>query len=203
MVSALKDNYKRAGCLVLQILLAGGLLAAAVFGEQNMQEWRINIRAAESKAQEAPRQARRAELSEASLLKNKGRIDAIEGLVLTPDRLTGMINQIEGLAKKYQLTMAIPTVAEVMEVDESGQPVARAGYLKPVQVKVVAEGDARQLTRFLHEMEHLPYLAETVGWELQLERSQTARAQGAGEGLTRQPSRLNADLKVFMKKDEE
>ncbi len=87
-------------------------------------------------------------------------------LAFVPERqaLGDVVGALERAAKQWELTFLVPDVKEEVKLDEKGEPIEPTGPLREVRLHLVASGAPEETLRWLHAVEHQPYLLTVVDW---------------------------------------
>ena len=95
--------------------------------------------------------------------------DLTELSTLVPDReeLGDLIGSLEALGRRYNVTVLVPEVAEVVVLNEGGILVPPTGPFLDIRMETTAEGEPLDLLRWLYAVEHMPYLVEIPTWHVQ------------------------------------
>lgn len=118
-------------------------------------------------------------------------------LAFVPERqaLGDVVGALERVAKQGELIFLVPDVKEEVKLDEAGQPIEPTGPLREVRLHLVASGAPEETLRWLHAVEHQPYLLTVVDWSFATALEQARPGVGVA-GPSSGPSGSNNETEL-------
>lgn len=118
-------------------------------------------------------------------------------LAFVPERqaLGDVVGALERVAKQGELIFLVPDVKEEVKLDEKGEPVEPTGPLREVRLHLVASGAPEETLRWLHAVEHQPYLLTVVNWSFATALEQARPGVGVA-GPSSGPAGLNSEKEL-------
>jgi hypothetical protein len=102
------------------------------------------------------------------------RLDTIRQYVIKQEQIVEAVSTIENEGVRHRVAVRVPTIQE----EESEEATTSSDVLKNIRLDVVATGDPIQLMRFLHSIEHAPYLLHVRSWHLNTAATTTTPQEG-------------------------
>lgn len=97
-------------------------------------------------------------------------IERIAALVVSRDDVGTFVGELEAAAERYGVALEVPEIEQVPVFSGDGQLLEPPpGVFRAVRLKVVTTGTVADLLRFLHDVEHAPFLVEAADWQLSTE----------------------------------
>lgn len=161
MKSRARSSRFHFAVLVVQLLgiaaLVGGVVYVITFLDQASRDLSSQERAAATVLQDRVQEA--ALKSDLELRAHDFR--RIDDLVVRRDSFADFIALLEGTAQQFGV------FAQVLNISETSEALAddSFGDIHDVRVRVLAYGAPELLLRFLHAVEHLPYLLTVPVWD--------------------------------------
>lgn len=106
-------------------------------------------------------------------------IDRIRMLVIRRDEIGRVVGELEKEAKKLKVELRVPSIEEEVKFDEEGEIIEVSGSWREVRLSLVAIGASENLLKFLHRIEHGPYLMAVVDWRLEAQALVISRSVAA------------------------
>ncbi len=103
----------------------------------------------------------------------------IQSYAISRSQVSDIISAIEREASVDKLTVQIPAIEEVVQLDEQGNPIVSTTGLQKVRVRIAGYGDMESLLQFLHRVEHLPYLVSLEAWSVEKSGANSAASDSA------------------------
>ena len=118
-------------------------------------------------------------------------------LAFVPERqaLGDVVGALERVAKQGELAFLVPDVKEEVKLDEKGEPIEPTGPLREVRLHLVASGAPEETLRWLHAVEHQPYLLTVADWSFATALEQARPGVGVA-GPAGGPSGLNSEKEL-------
>ncbi len=99
-------------------------------------------------------------------------LNRIRAVVPTQNDLSDFISRLEAEAAKLNINISIPEVTEEKMYDASGQEITPTSVLRAVHLKLEGRGDPANLVRYLHQIEHLPFLLKVTALSLHVGKNE-------------------------------
>ncbi len=178
----IKLNNKQAAAKAAAIVLATGMaLLGTLWGWKKLSEAGHNLAIQEQRVRQMPQTEARTAAVASELAKRQLDVQRIEAFLVRKDQLGDVVSEIEAAGAARGLSVSVPAVEEKPNLDEQGNEQPPSGPLYEVRLKLTARGSAKELLRFLHDLEHMQRLAYFESWRLDASE-ETARNQTAGTG---------------------
>lgn len=118
-------------------------------------------------------------------------------LALVPERqaLGEVVSAMERAAEQEELAFLVPDVKEEVKFNDKGERIEPTGPLREVRLHLVASGAPEETLRWLHAVEHQPYLLTVVNWSFTTAWEQ-ARPGGGVAGPASGPAGLNSEKEL-------
>lgn len=188
---------------IIRLLLVLALLTGAGYGWQFVQGKRNEVIASRLTLERRPALRSHYASQEAELRRRQDEITQIQSLVISRDNVGQVVGEIERTAGSAGATLQIPKVEEKFVQDEKGQPILPAGPLFDVRIKLVANGQPKQLLNLLYAIEHMPYLLYLESWDLTSVRPEGPDTlEGSAADSEAAFGQLNASVVVAVWKDD-
>lgn len=131
-------------------------------------------------------------------------INRIAALVTNPQDIVQFIADIENLARTHTVVVEVPTIDEVILLDEAGQPLPATGPFRSIKLTISGEGSPEDLLEYVHKLEYGSRLVSLSQWDIAVDMRDSvvigsalgAREIGevAPESTASRPSKLNAEI---------
>lgn len=96
-------------------------------------------------------------------------ITRISAMVPWQDEVGQVIEAIDNEAKRFSVTVLVPKIHEEPKYDENGVVVQQTGPTRLIRMKIEGTGEPLALINFMHGMENLPFLLNSVSFSLDSE----------------------------------
>lgn len=179
------------------VLAASLTLVATGWAWQKLGEARQYLMAQEQQLRQLPETQARGAVLKSEVAKRQLDVQRIEAFLVQKDQLGDVVSEIEAAGVARGLSVRVPAVEEKPNLDEQGNEQPSSGPLLEVRLKITAAGQAKELLRFLHDIEHMQRLAYFESWRLEASE-ETARSQVGGPSAL-----LLADLIVTVRREKE
>lgn len=141
--------------VVLIILLVGGVM----FIQQVQRQGAIEVK----KVEELPHELVELASLRAELQRRQSDLGQLEKLVLQRSQINEFLSSLETLGARHGARVRVTDLKEQVALDNLGNAVSEGGR-QNVEVLVTAVGEPSELLRWLHQVEHMPYLVKLDGW---------------------------------------
>lgn len=177
------DEKKREKRVRIQAMLGVGtvaaMLGAAAFLSQLINDVRGQIEGQYMKLDQSVNAVAFDVALEEKISKWSDDIDRIKMLVIHRDEIGQVVGGLEREAKKYGVELRVPSVKEEVKLDGEGEAIEVRGSWREVRLSLVVIGSPEDLLRFLHAIEHEPYLMAVVDWRLEVQAPAISRGVAA------------------------
>lgn len=157
------------------LLVAAALLAADWWLWQAAEATRQAIASRRAALIERPSQQLALNSLQSELDRRQADLQRLKQYLIARDQLDSFVGRLEAEAKRAQVTLIIPAVAERQSLDDQGQPVVPAGPIADAEFRLTATGSPKQLLQFLHSVEALPYLLYVESWSIKTDTAAATR----------------------------
>lgn len=151
-------NKRIVSRLGLALFLAAALAGADVWLWRSAEAARQLIASRRSALAHQPSQQLSVVSLQSELNRRQEDLRRLRQYLISRDGLDGFVSRLEAEAKRTQVELVIPTVAE--RADDA------IGTLLDVEFRLTASGQPEQLLQFVHRVELLPYLLSLESWSI-------------------------------------
>jgi len=167
-VSPGKKNVASAWFRVVEVALIFLFFSALVYGWMMARETQGRLVKLQQKVELAPYEMMQQSRAEALLREEQSSIDNVLALSVRPDNVGLFIADLESLAKRYGVSVNVPSIQENQRLNESGALIPWDGPYKEVKLSILASGEASNLMQFLHGLEYAPYAIRVSNWSFKV-----------------------------------
>lgn len=177
------DEKNREKRVRMQVILGLGavvvMMGIAVFLSQLISDVRGQIAEQYIKLDQSMSNVSFDVVLEEEVSKWSDELDRIKMLVIYRDEIGQIIGELEREAKKHKVELRVPSVKEEVKINEEGETMEASGLWREVRLSLVVIGAPENLSRFLHAIEHKPYLMAVVSWQLEVQAPIISRSVAA------------------------
>lgn len=146
---------------IIESSLALGLIVGIVFLWRHTAAARLQFFSAQRALQNVPQQVSQQTSLAVEIDKHRHDISRLRAYVVERQNIGEVIAAIEAAGHRHKLSVQIADVAEASPLSESSDEL-----LSDVRLKLTAVGRPEAMLRFLHTVEHVPYLLYLESWQL-------------------------------------
>lgn len=177
------DEKNREKRVRMRVILGLGVIVAmmgiAVFLSQLISDVRGQIAEQHVKLDQSMSNVSFDVVLEEEVSKWSDDLDRIKMLVIYRDEIGQIVGELEREAKKHKVELRVPSVKEEKKINEEGEIIEASGLWREVRLSLVVIGAPENLSRFLHAIEHKPYLMAVVSWRLEVQAPIISRSVAA------------------------
>ncbi len=154
--------------LVLYILVISISIVGIWVAHGEVRELWADTATKYSILQNIPAQASRTDFLEKDLESALSQMDDIRTAITTRDGLVDVISEITISAKRFGVSVQVPTVQENSK-SPSPSPAAddvSQESFSSIRIRVIGSGTPTALASYLHYIEHIPYILSIVSWKI-------------------------------------
>lgn len=158
----------------LILLVVVFLVSAILFVGSVMQKQRLSIINKQNALEQNLTYAMQQSQQQIKLKEHQPDINRILAFVLNREQIGDFISRLEAEAKTLKANLSIPAITEEQISSQENEETTPLGVFESIRLKVEVRGEPVNLFRFLHRVEHLPYLLKVVSLSWQ----ETANSAG-------------------------
>ena len=164
----------------MEIVLVLVLIGLVMMVSQQIQSVRRTVAAERLTLEASLRGAVRIGTLRAEIARRQHDIERIKVVIPDQNNIGNVVSVLEAEADNNKVSVTVPNIIKVMEVDEANQELPQTGPLQDIKLTVKVVGSPNNVLQFFHAVENAPYLVGVKSFKIGSEQRPVARSRRLG-----------------------